>query len=98
MPRSATVRPNLCSNACCLACGAATLRGDEEHYLQLLELYFQQCGVELLIVDEVEHITQPGLRRRFLELIQPDWRADCVCLLQSHRLGGRGCRDPGAVE
>ncbi len=51
-----------------LACGAATLRGDEEHYLQLLELYFQQCGVELLIVDEVEHITQPGLRRRLLEL------------------------------
>jgi len=51
-----------------LACGAATLRGDEEHYLQLLELYFQQCGVELLIVDEVEHITQTGLRRRLLEL------------------------------
>jgi len=51
-----------------LACGAATLRGDEEHYLQLLELYFQQCGVELLIVDEVEHITQAGLRRRLLEL------------------------------
>ena len=50
-----------------LACGAATLRGDEEHYLQLLELYFQQCGVELLIVDEVEHITQAGLRRRLLE-------------------------------
>jgi hypothetical protein len=51
-----------------LACGAATLRGDEEHYLQLLELYFQQCGVELLIVDEVEHIAQAGLRRRLLEL------------------------------
>lgn len=51
-----------------LACGAATLRGDEEHYLQLLELYFQQCGVELLVIDEVEHITQPGLRRRLLEL------------------------------
>ena len=51
-----------------LACGAATLRGDEEHYLQLLELYFQRCGVELLIVDEVEHITQAGLRRRLLEL------------------------------
>ena len=51
-----------------LACGAATLRGDEEHYLQLLELYFQQCGVELLIIDEVEHIIQPGLRRRLLEL------------------------------
>jgi hypothetical protein len=51
-----------------LACGAATLRGDEEHYLQLLELYFQQCDVELLVIDEVEHITQPGLRRRLLEL------------------------------
>jgi hypothetical protein len=51
-----------------LACGAATLRGDEEHYLQLLELYFQQCNVELLIVDEVEHITQASLRRRLLEL------------------------------
>lgn len=51
-----------------LACGATILRGDEEHYLQLLELYFQQCGVELLIVDEVEHIVQPGLRRRLLEL------------------------------
>jgi len=51
-----------------LACGAATLRGNEEHYLQLLELYFQQCDVELLIVDEVEHITRPGLRRRLLEL------------------------------
>jgi hypothetical protein len=51
-----------------LACGATILRGDEEHYLQLLELFFQQCGVELLIVDEIEHITQPHLRRRLLEL------------------------------
>lgn len=51
-----------------LACGATNVRGDEEHYLQLLELYLQQCGVELLIVDEVEHITQPALRRRLLEL------------------------------
>lgn len=51
-----------------LACGAGNVRGDEEHHLQLLELYFQRCGVELLIVDEVEHITQPNLRRRLLEL------------------------------
>jgi hypothetical protein len=36
--------------------------------LQLLELYFQRCQVELLIVDEVEHIFQAGLRRRLLEL------------------------------
>lgn len=51
-----------------LACGALTLKGDEEHHLHLLELYFQQCGVELLVVDEVEHIVQPALRRRLLEL------------------------------
>ena len=51
-----------------LACGATLVRGDEEHHLRLLELYFQRCGVELLIVDEVEHITHPGLRRRLLEL------------------------------
>jgi hypothetical protein len=51
-----------------LACGATNVRGDEEHHLRLLELYFQQCGVELLIVDEVEHILVPALRRRLLEL------------------------------
>jgi hypothetical protein len=51
-----------------LACGATFARGDEEHLLRLLELYFQRCGVELLIVDEVEHITLPSLRRRLLEL------------------------------
>ena len=51
-----------------LACGAIPTSGDEEYYLQLLELYFQKCGVELLIVDEVEHIVRPGLRRRLLEL------------------------------
>ena len=51
-----------------LACGAVTIRGDEEYYLHLLTLYFQQCGVELLIIDEVEHITSPSLRRRLLEL------------------------------
>ncbi len=51
-----------------LACGAAALSGDDEHYLHMLTLYFQQCGVELLIIDEVEHIIQPVLRRRVLEL------------------------------
>jgi len=51
-----------------LACGAIPVSGDEEYHLQLLELYFQKCGVELLMVDEVEHIVRPGLRRRLLEL------------------------------
>ncbi len=51
-----------------LACGATALGNSEEHHLHLLALYFQQCGVELFIIDEVECITQPSLRRRLLEL------------------------------
>ena len=51
-----------------LACGATTPCSNEEHHLHLLELYFPHCNVELLIVDEVEHIVQPALRRRLLEL------------------------------
>jgi hypothetical protein len=51
-----------------LACGAVFTQGDEEHHLRLLELLFQQCSVELLIVDEIEHITRPHLRRCLLEL------------------------------
>lgn len=51
-----------------LACGATLMQGDEEHLLRLLELFFQQCNVELLLVDEIEHITRPYLRRRLLEL------------------------------
>lgn len=51
-----------------LACGATFMQGDEEHHLRLLELFFQQCGVELLLVDEIEHMTRPHMRRRLLEL------------------------------
>lgn len=51
-----------------LACGATNPSSNEEHLLHLLELYFPQCDVELLIVDEVEHMVQPALRRRLLEL------------------------------
>jgi hypothetical protein len=33
-----------------------------------LVLYFQQCGVELLVIDEVQHIKRPELKRRVLEV------------------------------
>ena len=33
-----------------------------------LAIFFQRCGTELLIVDEVEHITRPQIRRRLLEI------------------------------
>jgi hypothetical protein len=52
-----------------LECGLSYSSGDnEEDLLMTLILCFQQCGVELLVVDEVEQLTRPALRRRLLEL------------------------------
>jgi hypothetical protein len=52
-----------------LECGMAYLKGDnEEDLLMKLALYFQKCGTEMLIVDEVEHIVRPEIRRRLLEI------------------------------
>jgi len=52
-----------------LECGMSYLRSDnEENLLMKMALFFQTCGTELLIVDEVEHIHSPGLKRRLLEV------------------------------
>lgn len=52
-----------------LECGTVYVGGDtEEELLMRLSLYFRKCRVELLIVDEVEHIQYPELRRRLLEV------------------------------
>jgi hypothetical protein len=52
-----------------LECGLTYLQGDtEENLNQKLGLYFQQCGVELILIDEVEHISHPDMRRRVLDL------------------------------
>jgi hypothetical protein len=52
-----------------LECGLlAKERDNEEDLLMKLALCFQQCQVELLIVDEIEHITTHRLRRRLLEV------------------------------
>lgn len=52
-----------------LECGMAYIGSDtEEELLMKLSLYFRKCRVELLIVDEVEHIQHPELRRRLLEV------------------------------
>ena len=52
-----------------LECGLTYLQGDTEEDLnQKLYLYFQQCGVELILIDEVEHISHPDMRRRVLDL------------------------------
>ena len=52
-----------------LECGMSYVKGDnEEDLLMKIALYFQQCGVEVVIIDEVEHMRRPELRRRLLEV------------------------------
>jgi hypothetical protein len=50
-------------------CGANYVSGDDEEFLLAkVVLLFQQCGVELLIADEIEHVKRHELKRRFLEI------------------------------
>ncbi len=52
-----------------LECGHTYVKNDNEEILLMkLVLYFQQCGVELLVIDEVQHIKRPELKRRVLEV------------------------------
>src|SRR6266481_7216886 len=52
-----------------LECGHTYVKNDSEEILLMkLVLYFQQCGVELLVIDEVQHIKRPELKRRVLEV------------------------------
>jgi TniB protein len=52
-----------------LECGQTYVRGDNEEVLLMkLVLYFQKCGVELIVIDEVQHIKRLELKRRVLEV------------------------------
>src|SRR5256714_6303328 len=52
-----------------LECGQTYVRSDNEEILLMkIVLYFQKCGVELLVIDEVQHIRRPELKRRILEV------------------------------
>jgi Bacterial TniB protein len=52
-----------------LECGQTYVKNDNEEILLMkLVLYFQQCGVELIVIDEVQHIKRPELKRRVLEV------------------------------
>jgi Bacterial TniB protein len=52
-----------------LECGQTYVRSDNEEILLMkLVLYFQKCGVELIVIDEVQHIKRPELKRRVLEV------------------------------
>src|SRR5258708_1951503 len=63
-----------------LECGLTYLQGDTEEELnQKLALYFQQCGVELIIIDEVEHISHPEMKRRVLDLSNMTQGVPFIC-------------------
>ncbi len=63
-----------------LACGKNYLKKDnEEDLLMKISLYFQKCGVEVLIVDEVEHIKSHGVRRRLLEVSNMTYGIPIIC-------------------
>ena len=63
-----------------LACRMTYLIGDdEEDLLMQLDLYLQQCDVELIIVDEVEHISRPEMQRRLLDISNMTQGIPMIC-------------------
>jgi Bacterial TniB protein len=63
-----------------LECGKTYVaRDNEEILLMKLVLYFQQCGVELLVIDEVQHIKRPELKRRVLEVSNMSRGIPIIC-------------------
>ena len=63
-----------------LACGKNYLKKDnEEDLLMKISLFFQKCSVEVLIVDEVEHIKSYGVRRRLLEVSNMTYGIPIIC-------------------
>jgi len=79
-PESSKYTPKPLFQRMILECGLNYLKGDnEEALLMKLALYFQKCRVELLIVDEVEHITRHEVRRRLLEVSNLTTRLPIIC-------------------
>ena len=83
-----------------LECGHTYLGGDNEEILLMkLALYLQQCGVELIVIDEVQHIMRPELKRRVLARVEYDaWHPHHLCRHASHCLDGRRRGSERALE
>ena len=63
-----------------LECGLTYLKGDdEEDLLMVLDLFLQRCSTELIIVDEVEHISRPEMRRRLLDISNMTQGIPMIC-------------------
>lgn len=63
-----------------LECGQTYVRSDNEEILLMkLILYVQKCGVELMVIDEVQHIQRPELKRRVLEVSNMSRGIPIIC-------------------
>ncbi len=63
-----------------LECGQTYMRSDNEEILLMkLVLYIQKCGVELIVIDEVQHIQRPELKRRVLEVSNMSRGIPIIC-------------------
>ena len=63
-----------------VACGANYLERDTEgKLLQKVSFFFQRCGVEVVIIDEVEHIKSRSVRRRVLEVSNMTYHIPIIC-------------------
>jgi hypothetical protein len=65
---------------CLMELGLAYTKGTtEEELLNMLIDNMPDCGVELVIVDECEHIRTPNLRRRLLEISNETRGVPIIC-------------------
>lgn len=63
-----------------LECGIVYFQSDtEEELIQKIVSYYHRCKVELVIVDEVEHITRHKIRRRLLEVSNQTHGITYIC-------------------
>jgi len=61
-------------------CGLTYLQSDtEDELLEKFALFLSICGTEVLIVDEIEHITRPEMKRRFLEMSNRRPNVPIIC-------------------
>ena len=73
-------RPSLCFQRTIRACGANYLERDtEEMLLMKIALYVQRCSVEVIVIDEVEHIKNHTVRRRLLEISNMTHHVPIIC-------------------
>jgi hypothetical protein len=63
-----------------LECGKNWLGRDSEgDLLNKLVLYIQKCGVQLIVIDEIEHLRTHDMRRHVMEISNRNPRTPIIC-------------------